>query len=42
MGLERYLSNKYFILIVRLVLGVVFIYAAVDKIAHPAAFAQNI
>jgi uncharacterized membrane protein YphA (DoxX/SURF4 family) len=35
-------SNKYLILAIRLVLGVVFIYASVDKIIHPAAFAQNI
>jgi uncharacterized membrane protein YphA (DoxX/SURF4 family) len=42
MGLLRILSNKYFILAIRLVLGVVFIYAAVDKIAEPAKFAENI
>jgi uncharacterized membrane protein YphA (DoxX/SURF4 family) len=38
----KLLSNRYFILAVRLVLGVVFIYAAVGKIAAPAKFAQNI
>ena len=36
------MSNKYFVLAIRLVLGVVFIYAAVDKIAEPGKFAQNI
>lgn len=36
------LSNKYFVLAIRLVLGFVFIYASIDKIAHPAEFAQAI
>jgi putative oxidoreductase len=39
---KKLLSNKYLILGIRLALGVVFVYAAVDKIAHPAEFAQNI
>jgi len=30
------------VLIARLVLGVIFIYASMDKIAHPAAFAKDI
>jgi uncharacterized membrane protein YphA (DoxX/SURF4 family) len=40
--LSRLLSNRYLVLGIRLILGVVFIYAAIDKIANPAAFAQNI
>jgi uncharacterized membrane protein YphA (DoxX/SURF4 family) len=36
------LSNKYFILAIRLVLGFVFIYASIDKIVHPGEFAQAI
>ena len=40
--LRSIVSNKYLILGIRLVLGFVFIYAAIDKIAHPADFAQNI
>jgi uncharacterized membrane protein YphA (DoxX/SURF4 family) len=30
------------VLIARLILGVVFIYASIDKIAHPAAFAKDV
>lgn len=40
--MKRVLSNKYLILGIRLLLGFVFIYAAIDKIAHPAEFAQAI
>jgi uncharacterized membrane protein YphA (DoxX/SURF4 family) len=40
--LRRVLPNKYFIFGIRLILGVVFIYAAIDKIAHPGAFAESI
>ncbi|HEV8537877.1 MAG TPA: MauE/DoxX family redox-associated membrane protein, partial [Bacteroidota bacterium] len=36
------LSNKYFLALARLVLGVVFIIASIDKIAAPDAFAANI
>jgi putative oxidoreductase len=36
------ISNRYLVLAIRLVLGIVFIYAAVHKIAHPADFAQDI
>jgi uncharacterized membrane protein YphA (DoxX/SURF4 family) len=39
---EKIISNKYLILAIRLVLGVVFIWAAVDKIVNPGDFAQNI
>ena len=41
-ALVKILSNKYLILGIRLVLGAVFIYAALDKIAQPAEFARNI
>ncbi len=40
--MNRILSNKYLVLGIRLVLGFVFIYASIDKIAHPAEFAQAI
>ncbi len=36
------LSNKYLILGARIVLGLVFIIASIDKIAFPDAFAANI
>jgi uncharacterized membrane protein YphA (DoxX/SURF4 family) len=38
----RIISNKYVILGIRLVLGFVFIYASIDKIANPAGFAEAI
>jgi uncharacterized membrane protein YphA (DoxX/SURF4 family) len=34
--------NKWFVLAIRVVLGAVFIYASVDKITHPDAFARII
>lgn len=40
--LIKIISNKYFVLAIRLVLGVVFIWAAVHKIAYPADFAKDI
>jgi putative oxidoreductase len=40
--MRRIVSNKYFILGLRLVLGVVFIYAAIDKIDKPGGFAEAI
>jgi uncharacterized membrane protein YphA (DoxX/SURF4 family) len=36
------ISNKYLVFAIRLVLGIVFIYAAIHKIAHPGDFAQDI
>lgn len=36
------LSNKYYILISRYILGTVFIYAGAEKISNPDAFAQAI
>ncbi|MBF0120033.1 MAG: DoxX family membrane protein [Desulfobacterales bacterium] len=35
-----YLWNKKTILAVRFILGILFIYASIDKIIHPKAFAQ--
>jgi uncharacterized membrane protein YphA (DoxX/SURF4 family) len=40
--IKKILSNKYFLLAIRLLLGVVFIYASIDKIAKPEGFAQAI
>jgi len=40
--LVKILSNKYTLLALRLVLGGVFIYASVYKIAEPAEFARSI
>ena len=37
---KRILEDKYMVLIFRIVLGLVFVYASVDKISHPAQFAQ--
>jgi len=36
------LSGKYTSMLFRLVLGAIFIYASIDKIAHPADFARAI
>jgi len=36
------LSNKWLILAIRLVLGVTFIWASIDKIANPGGFADSI
>jgi uncharacterized membrane protein YphA (DoxX/SURF4 family) len=38
----NWLTNKYFIFVVRWVIGLVFIYAAIDKIVHPDQFARII
>jgi uncharacterized membrane protein YphA (DoxX/SURF4 family) len=38
----RLVSNKYLLLASRFVLGFVFIYASIDKISHPGAFADII
>ncbi|MCX7878827.1 MAG: DoxX family membrane protein [Ignavibacteria bacterium] len=37
--MEKVFSNKYFITLAKLVLGSIFIYASLDKIANPEAFA---
>ena len=34
--------NKYFIIFIRVILGVVFLWASFDKIIDPASFAKNI
>jgi uncharacterized membrane protein YphA (DoxX/SURF4 family) len=39
-GLAARLANPWLSLVCRLVVGVVFIYASLDKVAHPAAFAE--
>ena len=39
---KQILNNKYLLLIIRLVLGFVFIYAAVTKISDPNGFSQAI
>ena len=40
--LKKILTNNIFIFLCRLVLGGIFIYASIDKIIHPAAFARDI
>jgi len=40
--LREILSNKWLILAIRLILGVTFIWASLDKIANPGAFALSI
>ena len=40
--MKSFPGNKYLILLSRLILGVVFIIASIDKIADPAAFAASI
>ena len=40
--MNRFLNNGYLILIIRVVLGAVFIIASVEKIADPSAFATSI
>lgn len=39
---EKVISNKYLVFAARLILGVVFIYASLEKIQNPAGFAQAI
>ena len=40
--LKKILNNKYLLLIIRLFLGFVFVYAAVTKISEPEGFSQAI
>lgn len=40
--LKQVLFNRYVILSIRVLLGVVFIWASIDKIAHPGGFAEAI
>jgi len=39
---KRLFSNKYYLLIARLVIGFIFIYAGAEKITNPEAFAISI
>ena len=41
-GKDKFLHNDYLELIVRVFIGIVFIYASIDKIAAPAQFARII
>jgi uncharacterized membrane protein YphA (DoxX/SURF4 family) len=38
----KILSNKYFLLLLRIVLGLIFIFAAIEKIAVPKSFSVSI
>ena len=40
--MRRFLENRWFLLTVRIVLGVIFLYAGVTKIANPLAFADSV
>ena len=40
--IEKVLSNKYVVFAARIILGVVFIYASLEKIQNPGGFAQAI
>ena len=40
--MKKFLSNKYYLLFARLVLGFVFVYAGAEKIAIPESFALSI
>lgn len=40
--MRKMLRNKYFLLLLRLIVGGVFIWAAVTKIADPLTFAQDV
>ena len=40
--IRRILSNQYIILVLRLLLGLTFVYASIDKISDPSTFAKAI
>lgn len=40
--LSKILNNKYFLFTIRIVLGFIFIFAAVTKVTNPEGFAQSI
>jgi uncharacterized membrane protein YphA (DoxX/SURF4 family) len=40
--MKRFLSNTPLVIAVRVVLGLIFVFASVDKIADPAAFSRSI
>ena len=39
-GFDKFLNNDYLGFLVRLVVGLIFVYASIDKIAQPAQFAR--
>jgi putative oxidoreductase len=39
---KKILSNKYFLLVCRIVIGFIFLYAGMEKISNPAGFARAI
>lgn len=39
-GFNRFLHNDYLGLVVRLAVGIIFVYASIDKIAQPGQFAR--
>ena len=41
-AVRKLLSNDYLVLIARLIIGLMFIVASIDKIANPSAFAKSI
>jgi putative oxidoreductase len=38
----KLLTNRYFVFLIRLAIGIVFVYAAISKISHPDQFARII
>jgi putative oxidoreductase len=39
-SLKKILTNKYLLFVIRLIVGLIFIYASIDKIKHPEQFAR--
>jgi len=42
LNMEKLFKNKYFVLLARIVLGAIFVYASFDKMANPEAFLKII
>jgi len=40
--MKKLISNKYFLLLVRIILSLVFIFAGIEKITNPAGFSDSI
>ena len=40
--MEKVLTNKYFLLLCRIVIGFIFLYAGMEKISDPSGFASSI
>jgi putative oxidoreductase len=40
--MSKWLTNRYLVFLIRLTIGIVFIYAAISKISHPDQFARII